>query len=69
VGRRGGVATRILPRWPIGRQRSVVLMETETGVICCRFADSVWVLDLVQMNDSMSSASFVLEHPSGETRK
>jgi hypothetical protein len=63
------IAERILPRWLVGRQQSVLLVETATGVVCGGFADSAWVLEGVPANDRMSSTYFVLEHPSGETRK
>jgi hypothetical protein len=59
----------LLPRWLIGRQQSLLLMETESGVVCGGFADSAWVLGRVRANERMSSTYFVLEHPSGETRK
>jgi hypothetical protein len=62
-------AERILPRWLFGRQRSVLLVETETGVICGGFADGVWVLEGDPADEEMSSTYFVLQHPSGETRK
>jgi hypothetical protein len=52
-----------------GRQQSVLLVETVTGVVCGGFADSAWVLDGVPADDMMSSTYFVLEHRSGETRK
>jgi hypothetical protein len=62
-------AEMILPRWLFGGQQSVLLVETETGVVCGGFADSSWVLGGVPARDDMSSTYFVLQHPSGETRK
>jgi hypothetical protein len=59
----------IIPRWLFGRQQSVLLVETETGVVCGGFANSSWVLGGVPASDDMSSTYFVLQHPSGETRK
>jgi hypothetical protein len=63
------IAKWILPRWLVGRQQSVLLVETATGVVCGGLADSAWVLKGVPANDGLSSTYFVLEHPSGETRK
>jgi hypothetical protein len=56
------------PEELVGPEQSLLLVETVTGVVCGGFADSAWVLD-APAKDGLSSTYFVLEHPSGETRK
>jgi hypothetical protein len=59
----------MLPDWLFGRRRSALLVETATGVVCGGFADESWRLEGGPVNEEISSTYFVLQHPSGVTRK
>jgi hypothetical protein len=69
IALRTALALPTVPRRLLDRQGSTFLLETATRVVCRGFAESVWMLEEVPANETMPSTYFVLEHPSGATRR